>query len=152
MKINSYHQKELIEDHVDVYYRKKTEEIIDILSYLNKEQTTILASWEGRQKILSLSDIYYFESVDKKVFIYDEGNVYNTDFTLQFIEEMGRKFGFIRVNKSTIINIYKIAHMKTDTQMRIIATLKNEERIQINRSYRKPFNDFLQSYSKGVKA
>lgn len=69
-EVNNYQQERLTEDRVDVYYRKKTEEIVSILSYLNHEQTTSIGNSNHGQKIIPIVDIYYFGIVDKKVFIY----------------------------------------------------------------------------------
>ena len=63
--------------------------------------------------------------------------------TLSACEEMLWNYGFVRVSKSNLINIYKIRQLKPDLNMKVYASFDNGERICINRSYKKSFNEYL---------
>ena len=47
------------------------------------------------------------------------------------------------VSKSNLINIYKIKQLKPDINMKVYAFFDNGDRICINRSYKKAFNEYL---------
>lgn len=143
MQIKSFHQSDLKEDHVDVYYRKATPRIQEILAYLRKHEDQLYGMKEDRKIAFSIHDVFYFESVDKRTFAYLQDDILRMDLRLQELEELFHDAGFIRVNKSTILNIYKIKELTSDFNMRIVAILENEEKIQINRSYKAKFNQFL---------
>ncbi len=149
MKVNEYQQKGLSEDHVDVYYRVKTKEVTGILDFLRKNSRRLVGKTEDRELLFSLEDVYYFESVDKKTFAYLDKEVVRIDLRLQDLENAYFEQGFIRVNKSTILNIYKIQELKSEINMRVTALLDNGERIQINRSYKAKFNAFLNAVNQG---
>jgi len=60
------------------------------------------------------------------------------------VEEQLSNYGFVRVSKSNLVNIYKIKQLKPDINMKVYLSFDNGERICINRSYKKSFNDYLQ--------
>lgn len=59
------------------------------------------------------------------------------DARLQDLEDAYFESGFVRVNKSTVLNVFRIHTIKPELNMRVIAVLDNGERIQINRSYKR---------------
>lgn len=150
MKVNEFQQKDILEDRIDFYYRMKTKEVKEILDFLMKHRQRLVGKVNDKELIFSLNDVYYFESVDKKTFAYLDNQVVRIDIRLQDLENAFFELGFIRVNKSTILNVYKINSLKSEINMRVMALLDNGERIQINRSYKAKFNSFLDTKNKGV--
>lgn len=150
MKVNEFQQKDILEDRIDFYYRMKTKEVNEILDFLMKHRQRLVGKINDKEIIFSLNEVYYFESVDKKTFAYLDNEVVRIDIRLQDLEAAFFELGFIRVNKSTILNVYKINSLKSEINMRVMALLDNGERIQINRSYKAKFNSFLNTMNKGV--
>lgn len=149
MKINEYQQKDISEDRIDFYYRVKTKEVSDILEFLRKHRQRLVGKADDKDILFSLRDVYYFESVDKKTFAYLDREVARIDLRLQDIENAYFELGFVRVNKSTVLNVYKIDSLKSEINMRVMALLDNGEKIQINRSYKGKFNTFLDTMNRG---
>lgn len=85
--------------------------------------------------MLSPEDVCYVESVDGRVFVYTDDEVYRTRFTLAEITECYQAQGFFRCAKSMTVNINSIVSLKSCTDGRIIASLSNGERILISRQY-----------------
>lgn len=149
LKVNEYKEKNIIEDRIDFYYRKKTRGVNEILDFLRKHSQKLIGKLNDTEVIFSLNDVYYFESVDKKSFAYLNNDVVRIETCLQDLENAYFKLGFVRVNKSTVLNVYKINSLKSELNMRVIALLDNGEKIQINRSYKAKFNLFLKTMNKG---
>ena len=149
MKVNEYQQKDILENHIDFYYRRKTKEVTDILDFLRKHSQRLSGKANDREILFSLNDVYYFESVDKKTFACLDHEVLRLEIRLQDLENAYFELGFIRVNKSTVLNVYKIDSLKPELNMRVIALLDNGEKIQINRSYKARFNAFLNTMNQG---
>lgn len=145
MKVSEYLQGNISEDRIDYYYRKKTKEVNEILGLLRKYNQRLIGKSENSEVIFSLNDVYYFESVDKKTFACLENDILKVEMPLTDFENAYFEYGFIRVNKSTILNVYKINSLKSDLNMRVIALLENGEKVQINRSYKSKFNLFLKT-------
>lgn len=151
MKINEYVSLDIKEDRIDYYYRKKTREVEETLLFLKKYKTMLLGKSEKSEMLFSLRDVYYFESVDKKVFACLKTEILQISGNLCNLEELYSEFGFVRVNKSILLNIYKIDMLKSEFNMRVIAELDNGEKIQINRNYKLKFRTYLQKILGGVK-
>ena len=110
------------------------EEIIRIVAMLNHE-TTIIGKKGERNYPLSPSDIYYFESVDEKVFAYDKTDIYQIKERLYELESLLSTRGFSRVSISVIVNRHYIDHFKSSLNGRIEAKLSNGEAIIVSRNY-----------------
>lgn len=90
---------------------------------------------DGKTTLILPKDIYYFESIDGKTFIYKEKNVYECDFKLYEIEQRLRNVNFVRISKSTILNIQKLDTFRTMLNGKLQAQLSNGERLEVNRHY-----------------
>lgn len=85
--------------------------------------------------MITASDIYYFESVDKKVFAYCSQSVYEVKEKLYQVEELSEMLPFMRISKSMIINLDKIRHISLMFGGRFEALLENDEKVIISRQY-----------------
>lgn len=149
MKINEYMDAAIREDRIDYFYRKKTNEVREVLGLLKKYNHKLIGKTASSEVIFSLNEVYYFESVDKKTFVCLENEVLKIEATLSELEDAYYEYGFIRVNKSIVLNIYKINSLKPELNMKVIALLDNGEKVQINRSYKSKFNLFLKTMNEG---
>lgn len=84
---------------------------------------------------LSLEGIYYFEAVDNKVFAYTAKETYEVHKKLYEIEQAFEHTDFLRISKSVIVNIAKIAYVKPIFNGRFEAKLKNDEKVIVSRQY-----------------
>nr|WP_276008886.1 LytTR family DNA-binding domain-containing protein [Aequitasia blattaphilus] len=82
-----------------------------------------------------LKNIYYFEAVEKKVFVYTKEHIYEVKDKLYQIEEKYESLDFLRVSKSVIVNINKIEAIYPALSGRFEVELYNGERLWISRSY-----------------
>lgn len=126
--------------------REQVEEIIircyevndDILRLLNKlktEKAMLLGYDEDNIHRLRIADVYYFESVDNKVFIYCKDKVFESKQKLYELEEISAGKRFFRASKSVIINLTKISIVRPSISGRFEAKLDNGESIAVSRQY-----------------
>ncbi|MBI9008607.1 MAG: LytTR family transcriptional regulator DNA-binding domain-containing protein [Tenericutes bacterium] len=111
---------------------EQTEEIVRILTYLNK---TITGKIDDRLYTLAPRKIYFFDSADNKVFAYTKNEVYEISLKLYQLEEILSDTPFIRINKNTILNTRKIQTFSSSLNGRMEATLLNKEKLIISRKY-----------------
>ncbi|MEG2872119.1 LytTR family DNA-binding domain-containing protein, partial [Carnobacterium sp.] len=90
---------------------------------------------EKKIKQLSLNDIFYFEAVDNKTFVYSATDVYQTNLKLYELEVRLTNSYFIRTSKSLILNVMKIEHVTPAFNSRFEAELENKEKIIISRKF-----------------
>lgn len=146
MKLKLFRNSDLSEDRVEIHYKNKSREVDKLINYIRESsKKTIIGILNGTEIVLSQEHLFYFESVDKKCYGYSEGEVYRIKSTLSSLEDVLNRGTFARVNKSMILNIYKVESIKSDLNMRTIAMLYNGEKVVISRRYQKEFRAKLYS-------
>ena len=150
MKLNLYEDKKNTDERVDIYYSNMRPVIKQLIDTVNSERPSLRGrpadedEDDGEEILLDPKDIYYLDHIDRKLFAYTRNGVFRLMNTLASCEEMLWNYGFVRVSKSNLINIFKIKQLKPDLNMKVYASFDNGERICINRSYKKSFNEYLQ--------
>lgn len=92
--------------------------------------------WQnGEIHLIAEEEVFYFESVDQKVFAYCEREVYEIKKKLYELEEELTEGTFIRATKSSILNLDKIKSLAPAFGGRFEALLKNGEKTIISRQY-----------------
>lgn len=132
MKIIIQEPKANEEDSVVISVKHMTEDIMRAINLLRSpRQLTVYI--DNRAFALSVSEIFYIESVDLKTFVYTEQAVYQTKLKLYEVEDILNKDEFLRVNRQTIVNIKKIESFSPAGNGRFQTTLINGENIIISR-------------------
>lgn len=80
-------------------------------------------------------DIYYFESVDNRVFAYCEKRVFEVKQKLYELESQFERTDFVRISKSVIANLSKVEKFIPSFNSRFEALLSNGERVVVSRQY-----------------
>ncbi|WP_051004465.1 LytTR family DNA-binding domain-containing protein [Paenibacillus sp. OSY-SE] len=109
--------------------------IYEIVNKLKLEELIFLGYHNDRIHRLKISDIYYFEAVDGKVFIYCKDEIYEVKLKLYELEELCKGRKCFRTSKSTILNIAKISFVRPSLSGKFEAVLDNGERVIISRQY-----------------
>lgn len=123
------------EEVVEVQCHEITEEVREIVRFVKSRQGQLTASFDGRQYEIAVMDIYYIEVVDSKSFIYCSKEVYETKEKLYALQGELADKSFLRVSKSTLLNLMKVTAIKPGFNSRFIAVLQNGEEVIISRKY-----------------
>jgi DNA-binding LytR/AlgR family response regulator len=118
-----------------IKYAKMNKDVKRIMTILQSTDTRIKCRLDDSDKLVNASDVYYFESVDKRTFVYCEQSVYRTESRLYQLAEELAHLGFVQINKACILNINVLDSIKPLLNSRMEATLKNGERLYITRKY-----------------
>lgn len=125
-----------IKEHEVVINCKQVDQLVeDIKKSLEYLNNVITGKIDGRNYTLTPNEIYYFESVDNKVFAYSKDKVYDINLKLYELEEIYKNTPLIRINKNTVLNTRKIKSFKSSLNGRMEAILKNKEMVIISRKY-----------------
>ena len=111
-----------------------TEEVREIAAFVKSRQGSLTGTKDSRQYEIAVSDIYYFESVDGKTFLYTKDQVYETSYRIYELESMLRPKNFLRVSKSMLLNLMKIRSIQSALNGRFAAVLLSGEEVIISRS------------------
>lgn len=112
-----------------------TPDIESIRSYALAKGMTLIGSIDERIYQFNLSDVFYFEAVDERVFAYTKGKSYELKIRLYELENAYADKHFIRCSKSFIINLMKLESISPALNGRFMAHMKNGEKIIISRQY-----------------
>lgn len=128
------------ETEVEVRYREKTREIDNLVQAINQSADTIMGiKGNGDTELIYIYDILYFEAVDRDTFAYKAQDVYRIRKTLYELEEDLRDRFFVRISRSTIVNIKAVRSVAPEDSRRVKLLLKNGEYVLVSRNY---VNDF----------
>lgn len=131
------------EDELILNYREINEEVEQILAFMGRDNRRLLGWKDKEQVVISPGELLYVESVEGKTFGYTEQEVYRMNYTLQQLEVLLQKEYFFRCSKSMIMNINKVASLRSLSSNRIDATMENGEHIMISRTYASDFRKRL---------
>ena len=112
-----------------------SDEVREIIAFVKSRHGQLTGTADERQYEISISDIFYIESVDNKAFIYTKSKVYETRQKLYELEEMLKEKHFLRVSKSTLLNLMKVSAIKPALNSRFTAVLQSGEQVVITRKY-----------------
>ncbi|MCI8968821.1 MAG: LytTR family transcriptional regulator [Lachnospiraceae bacterium] len=135
MKITITEPGEGEEDEIIVRCRHMDQQLLKLIYAIKAGRERITALQDGDYFQVAPDEIYYFEAVDSKVFLYLEKEVYETKLKLYELEEIFRNTDFFRASKSCIVNLSKVKRLSPAFNGRFEALMRNGERVIISRQY-----------------
>lgn len=134
MKVDIKKVSSTAEERAEIHAVTVTEEIQNAVDILENNKRSIFVSNKEETFFCPFDQIYYFESVDKRTFVYVKEACYETKYRLYEIEEM-LPYNFFRCSKAMIININKLASVKAEFNARMRGVMINDEEVIISRNY-----------------
>lgn len=135
MKITIIDTPDGQEDELILKCRSVDDNVMKLINLLKTGSSKLNIQKDGSIFLIDPKEIYYFESVDTKVFAYAKTSVYETKSKLYELEEELDGLNFIRASKSVILNIDKIKSLAPAFGGRFEALLMNGEKVIISRQY-----------------
>lgn len=144
MKVNLFLSKDIDEPYADIHTNQLTDNISKAMSILESDESKdMLAVKKGSDiAFLEFSDIYMFRVEDKQVNVYTENTNYLIKKPLYQVEE-DLDQSFIRISKTTIINLKKIDRVAPSLKGMMFIELKNGLKDNISRKYLPGFKEAL---------
>lgn len=135
MKVRIKHISDKANECLIIECVEVTPDIESIRSYALTKGTTLTGSVNERVYQFNLSDVFYFEAVDERVFAYTKSKSYELKIRLYELENAYADKHFVRCSKSFIINLMKLESISPALNGRFTAHMKNGEKIIISRQY-----------------
>ncbi len=143
MKITIQTDASVQETTLSITCREITPELERLIEALRLSDKKLSVRVNGEIRLIDLKSILYVETVERNSFIYTEDGVFESQLRLYELEAMLTEHNFIRVNKSTLVNLNMIESLKSDIDRRIRVTLKNGYQLIISRAYAEDFKSKL---------
>ena len=136
MKVRMETIDENEEEEIVLRTRVPDARLFELLRQITKGQEVLTGYHaDGSMSKLDLRELYYFESVENRVFAYGKKDVTELKCRLYELEERFVGTDFIRISKSMILSLGKVERFVPMLGGRIEAVLKNGERAVISRQY-----------------
>lgn len=153
MKVQLFVSKDLEEPYAEIYTDVLTDNIQKAMVLLENEETineeeemgdnSILAVKKGQDIVLlDVEDIFLIRVEDKQTKVYVEDKEYLIKKPLYQIEE-NLDSNFVRVSKTTIVNLRKIKRVAPSLKGMMFIELKNGLKDNISRKYLSDFKKAL---------
>ena len=146
MKVECKIDPDYQEQYAVLYIKKMTRGIGEIISILEKEETdslTLTGAKEKKTFFLKPEDMVLVRTEGREIICYDKlKNRYVLDKPLYELEHI-LDGHFVRISKSTIINIRQINHVEAGFNGTMELVMKNGVTDYISRNYRKAFKERL---------
>ena len=112
-----------------------SDEVREIVAFVKSRQGQLTGAADDRLYEIAVSDIFYIETVDNKSFFYTKNKVYESKQKLYELEGLLKEKHFLRVSKSTLLNLMKVSAIKPALNSRFTAVLFSGEQVVISRKY-----------------
>ena len=144
MKVNLFVSRDIEEPYADIHTNELTDNITKAMSILESEDSNdMLAVKKGSDiALLEFSDVYMFRVENKQVKVYTERSEYLVKKPLYQLEEsLGSDF--VRISKTTIVNLKKVERVAPSLKGMMFIQLKNGLKDNISRKYLPDFKQAL---------
>ena len=98
-------------------------------------QSTVCGWREDELHQLKLSEVFYFEVVDERAFVYTRSEVFEAKEKLYEFERLCAGSALFRCSKSMILNAEKIDYVRPSLSGRFEAVFSNGEKVVVSRKY-----------------
>lgn len=144
MKVNLFVSKDIEEPHADIHTNELTDNITKAMSILESDDSNdMLAVKKGSDiALLEFDDVFMIRVEDKQVNVYTENGQYLVKKPLYQVEET-LSSDFVRISKTTIVNLRKIERVAPSLKGMMFIELKNGLKDNISRKYLPDFKNAL---------
>lgn len=115
--------------------RKVSPDILRVVQRLKALETGLVGSKDAEIHKVAFDDVFYFEVVDGKSFLYCQNIVLESRLKLYEFEELSQGTSFFRASKSMMLNADKIDFITPSLSGRFEAALLNGEKVIVSRQY-----------------
>ena len=117
--------------------------VMKLKKHIEAFEEKLDAIGNDKHYLISPLEVFYFESVDNRTFLYTETQVLEIKKRLYELEEILSDKDFVRISKSQLVNINKIKLLKPELNRSITAEMINGEILFISRRYAKQIKTLL---------
>ena len=144
MKVNLFVSKDIAEPHADIHTNELTDNVSKAISILESDESSeMIAAKKGSDIVLlEYSEVYMFRVENKQVKVYTNDSEYQMKKPLYQVEE-SLDSDFVRISKTTIVNLKKIERVAPSLKGMMFIQLKNGLKDNISRKYLPDFKQAL---------
>lgn len=145
MRIILKQQKELKRSEIILSFHPKNKELIMLIKKLIESRIGEIEVKDeyNNHFFISLLNVYYFEVIEQKVFVYTKNNIYRLYMTFHELKSFVLNKGFSQVNVRTIVNERHIIKYEMLKGCHRKLILDNNEQIISNRQFKEKVDEMI---------
>ena len=120
---------------VIIEYPEWNETVDSLVRKIGRMDISFVAKTEGGSVSIGISDVYYIENVERKLFIYSKDEVYRFDGTMSDIESRIRDTELVRISRTCIMNTDHLKEIRQIRNSHLEAVMDNDEKLIVSRKY-----------------
>ncbi len=144
MKVDLFVSRDIDEPYADIHTNELTDNVTKAISILESEDSSDMVAVKKGSDIalLEMEEIFMFRVEDKQVKVYTENKEYLIKKPLYQVEDT-LSGDFVRISKTTIVNLKKIERVAPSLKGMMFIELKNGLKDNISRKYLPDFKKAL---------
>ena len=122
---------------VIVEYPEYDKSVDNLINKIKNMSISFTGKSDGKTVSIDISDIYYIENVERKIFLYSKKDIYRYDGSMADIDSSISETDLVRISRTCFMNV---SHLKEIIQIKnshLEAVLDNGEKLIVSRKYLK---------------
>ena len=150
MKVELQISADIDEPYIVIHTSKITPEINQLMELFQSSGNVITVTDNDQLIVLEPSEIYMLRMEDERLNVYCQQKKYVSGKRLYEMERLLGN-GFMRISKSTLINLKQISRVESSFHGTMLVILKNGNKDYISRKYLPAFKHYLRKKQKNIK-
>ncbi len=122
---------------VIVEYPEYDRSVDNLISKIKNMSISFTGKTDGKTVSIDISDIYYIENVERKIFLYSKKDVFRYDGTMSDIETAINDTDLVRISRTCFMNVSHLKEIMQIKNSHLEAVLDNGEKLIVSRKYLK---------------
>ena len=122
---------------VIVEYPEYDRSVDNLISKIKNMSISFTGKADGKTVSIDISDIYYIENVERKIFLYSKKDVFRYDGTMSDIETAINDTDLVRISRTCFMNVSHLKEIMQIKNSHLEAVLDNGEKLIVSRKYLK---------------
>ena len=120
---------------VIIEYPEWSESVESLYKKIGRMDLSFTGNCDDRSVNIGVSDLYYIENVERKLFLYTRNEVYRFDGTMADIENVMDETGLVRISRTCIMNTDYLREIRQIRNSHLEAVMDNDEKLIVSRKY-----------------
>ncbi len=143
MKISVELGEQYTEPEITIRCSQMDGQIEALMQLLKPTANKLTVTRDDKLFFLTDVDIFYFESVERKCFVYTQRDTYESGVVLLELEKTLNQRRFARISKSAIVNLGKVKSIARNFDATMTLELVNGEKLIASRHYAQTLKERL---------
>ena len=122
---------------VIVEYPEYDKSVDNLINKIKNMSISFTGKSDGKTVSIDISDIYYIENVERKIFLYSRKDVYRYDGSMADIDSSIAETNLVRISRTCFMNVSHLKEIMQIKNSHLEAVLDNGEKLIVSRKYLK---------------